>query len=226
MKKDLSPIVYPKKLPNTKAWKLTSEYVRLLANGRCYTCGRSVPFKKLSAGHFIEKLGCAAIYFELAGLRGQCYYCNRLLHGNKAVYAIKLLDELGADGLKTLYKLSRKPKFWRKNELEKIAAEREKDIQAVREMLDIQGEKAPKKSKKGYPQISLLSTNDCLIIEDMEKGYELKLIFWTFWECKKCAAEQDAIDDEEWPTHCGEMMEMRMKRQFRAVKKEENKKNI
>lgn len=135
--KDISPIIYPKKLPNTKAWKLTSEYVRLLANGKCYTCEAYTPFKKLSAGHFIEKIGCASIYFDLRGLRGQCYYCNRRLHGHKALYAIKLLDEIGAGEIKNLFNLSRKSKFWRKNELEIIATEREKDIQAVKELLDI-----------------------------------------------------------------------------------------
>lgn len=131
---DISPIVYPKKLPNTKAWKLTSEYVRKLARGRCYTCGRSVPFNKLSAGHFIEKLGCAAIYFDLRGLRGQCFYCNRQLHGNKAVYAIKLLEEIGQEGIQDLYKLSRKPKVWRKNELKEIEIARGKDLKGLLEL--------------------------------------------------------------------------------------------
>ena len=57
----------------------------------------------------------------------------------------------------------------------------------------------------------------------MDKGYELKLIFWTYWRCKECSHEQDAVDDEEWPLHCGKSMEMGMKKQFRAVKKAENK---
>ena len=57
----------------------------------------------------------------------------------------------------------------------------------------------------------------------MKNGYELKLMFWTYWKCNKCPIEQDAVDNEEWPLHCGEMMEMGMKKQFRAVEKEKNK---
>jgi hypothetical protein len=135
MKKDISPIVYPKKLPATKAWKQTSIYVRLLSKGRCYTCGARIPFKKMHAGHVIEKLGCAAIYFELDGLRGQCYRCNRLLHGNKAVFTIKLIDEIGQERVKELHRMSLKPKFWRKDELAKIAAKREKYITALKQEL-------------------------------------------------------------------------------------------
>lgn len=125
---DFSPLVPPKKLPSTKAWKLTSEYVRKKAKGKCYTCGRRVHYKKLNAGHFIEKQGNAGIYFDLRGLRAQCFYCNRRLHGNKAVYAIKLLQEIGEKEVNDLYKLSRKSKVWRKNELKEIEKERERDL--------------------------------------------------------------------------------------------------
>lgn len=123
-----SPIVPPKKLPATKAWKMTSLLVRLKAKGRCYTCGARVPLKKLHAGHFNEKLGNAAIYFELKGLRGQCYRCNRLLHGNKAIYAAKLIEESGPEIITEMNRMCLKSKVWRKDELDKIAAEREKEI--------------------------------------------------------------------------------------------------
>jgi hypothetical protein len=130
--KDISPIVYPKQLPNTKAWKNTSIYVRLTAYGKCYTCGAMVPFKKLHAGHLIEKLGCAAIYFELDGIRGQCYRCNRLLHGNKAIFTLKLIDEIGEERVRELHKMASKPKFWRKNELDEIAERRGKYIKVIK----------------------------------------------------------------------------------------------
>lgn len=120
---DLSPIVPFKKLPNTKAWKLTSEYVRKVSGGTCYTCGKRYPYSKLVAGHFIEKIGSGAIYFDLRGLRAQCNFnCNRMAHGNKAIYAAKLIEEYqdGGQTILDLRKLCYKPKLWRKNELHLI----------------------------------------------------------------------------------------------------------
>lgn len=116
--KDFSPTVPFKKLKNTKAWKITSYYVRKKAKNICYTCGHRYDFKELSAGHFIEKIGAAGIYFDLRGLRAQCFYCNRRLHGNKAIYAKYLVDEYGPGILNDLHKAAQKPKHWTKNELE------------------------------------------------------------------------------------------------------------
>ena len=115
-----------KKLKNTKAWLLTSEYVRRKSKGICYTCGRRVEFKKLCAGHFREKIGNAGTYFDLDGLRAQCFYCNRRLHGAKDIYARKLLKEIGEKGLNNLFKKSVKGKQWTKEELEVIVEERQK----------------------------------------------------------------------------------------------------
>jgi hypothetical protein len=82
-----------------------------------------IEYKKMHAGHFNEKLGNAAIYFDLDGLRGQCYRCNRLLHGNKDVFAANLIKESGPEVILSLQKKCVGSKFWRKNELEKIAKE-------------------------------------------------------------------------------------------------------
>lgn len=135
-KSDNFYIVPFKKLKNTNAWRLTSKLVRLKSGGKCYTCGREVPFKKMHAGHFIEKIGHANIYFELRGLKGQCFFCNRKLHGNKAIFALNLIKEYGESILEELIKLSRISKQWTKAELNQIAEEREKDIK-VFEQLEI-----------------------------------------------------------------------------------------
>jgi len=116
-----------KKLKSTKAWKLTSELVRKLAKGRCYTCGRIVPFSKLVAGHAIEKIGKAGIYFDLDCLRGQCQYCNRRLHGNYAVYTLKLIKEIGEERVRRMHKRAR-PKQWSKEELKEIEKDRQVKI--------------------------------------------------------------------------------------------------
>ena len=125
--KDISPIVFFQKLKSTKAWKLTSLYVRTESKGKCYTCGTVYPIKKNHAGHLIEKLGAAAIYFDLDGIRNQCYRCNRLLHGDKDVFGQKLRKEIGEERVNVLYKKSRKTKVWRKNELKEI----EKELQEM-----------------------------------------------------------------------------------------------
>ena len=121
---DISPIIPFKKLKNTKAWKLTSEYVRKSSGGKCYTCGKKYPLAKLVAGHFIEKIGGAAVYFDLRNLRAQCgWNCNRMKHGNKEIYAMKLVKERGPNILQELHKKAQKSKQWHQNELDDIAAE-------------------------------------------------------------------------------------------------------
>ncbi len=116
------------KLKGTKAWKNTSLLVRLSSNGICYTCGKEVGFDKLVAGHAKEKRGHASIYFDLDGLRGQCGYCNRRLHGNYRIYTLKLIDEIGRERVDAYERKSQKTKHWTKGELNKIAQEREIQI--------------------------------------------------------------------------------------------------
>lgn len=116
------------KLPNTKAWKLTSELVRKLAKGVCFTCKRRVGYAKLAAGHSREKRGNAAIYFELDGLRGQCNYCNRRLHGNYGVFILNLVDEIGRERVDALARKAQKGKQWTKAELSVIAEARKDDL--------------------------------------------------------------------------------------------------
>jgi hypothetical protein len=114
------------KLPGTKAWKTTSELVRKKANGICYTCKHKCD--KLHAGHFREKRGSANIYFELDGLRGQCYRCNRILHGNYGAFILNLIDEIGRERVDILNRKAQKSKQWTKSELDKIAEERQKEL--------------------------------------------------------------------------------------------------
>lgn len=119
-----------KKLKNTKAWKLTSELVRKKSGGICYTCGQRFPLEKLVAGHFIEKIGNAATYFDLDNLRAQCSWnCNRQRHGAKDIYALKLIKELGPDIIEKLHRRAGKPRIWTEYELCQIAEERKKELE-------------------------------------------------------------------------------------------------
>lgn len=86
-----------------KAWKLWSQYVRSKGadfNGfvACYTCGRRHHWKEMDAGHFIH----GRLDFDERQIRAQCTYCNRYLHGNLGEYALKLVAEIGQEGVKKL----------------------------------------------------------------------------------------------------------------------------
>lgn len=121
------------KLATSRAWFFTSVLVRNLAKGRCYTCGSFLPFDKLCAGHAIEKRGHAGIYFDLDCLRGQCYRCNRYLHGNHAIFAEKLLREIGEDRFKEMHQRSQISKVYTKADLERITEDRKEMINKLQE---------------------------------------------------------------------------------------------
>lgn len=89
---------------NKIAWELTSEAVRKSyadENGmvKCYTCPKIMKWKEADCGHFHHgKLD----FDRERNLRPQCYYCNRMKHGNHAIFGTYLAQELGAEGMKKL----------------------------------------------------------------------------------------------------------------------------
>lgn len=138
MKKKLTPaqkalVIVPfTKLPATKAWKATSEYVRKSLGGRCYTCDKLFPYEKLVAGHFIEKRGNANTYFDLDNLRPQCqWYCNRMGGGRKDIYANNLIKEKGPKIIEDLFRLAGKARMFTKADLEKIEGEMKERIASL-----------------------------------------------------------------------------------------------
>ena len=42
----------------------------------------------------------------------------------------------------------------------------------------------------------------------MLPGYAIGIKTGIRWDCKVCGCKQEPVEDEEWPTHCGEMMKM------------------
>jgi hypothetical protein len=94
-----------KSLPVLKkiAWKLVSEYVRRCgadSNGMqtCFTCGCRKHWKEMHAGHLFH----GRLDYSLLNLKPQCARCNIFLNGNGAVYAMKMTELLGIDGMKAL----------------------------------------------------------------------------------------------------------------------------
>jgi hypothetical protein len=84
-----------------KAWELISRYVRKSAadeNGivLCYTCGKPHYWTDMDCGHYIHK---DCLDYDLINLHPQCGYCNRRLHGNRGIYAERLIAEYGESAI-------------------------------------------------------------------------------------------------------------------------------
>jgi hypothetical protein len=109
----------------------------------CFTSGARVPrTKDLHGGHFIPvEEGMKTNYnvaFELINVHAQTKYQNRTLHGNRAVYRVKMIEVYGLKRVEELEALARKPKrlwdftfeeldnniaYWRK-EIKRMLAEK------------------------------------------------------------------------------------------------------
>lgn len=70
----------------------------------CFTCGRPTQ----NAGHFKEAGRFKSVEFDPDNLRGQCVYCNLRLHGNLAIYADNLREDLGVRKYKALLERAHK----------------------------------------------------------------------------------------------------------------------
>lgn len=84
-------------------WKIFSQYIRLrdciktlgaVDRGKCVTCGRIYPFKKLQAGHFVPGR-TRAVLFDERCVHAQCYRCNVVLGGNWPPYYRFMQQEYG-----------------------------------------------------------------------------------------------------------------------------------
>lgn len=114
---------YQKKLYKTlhkKAWKLISDFVRQqeadeFGFNNCYTCEKRMPWKELQCGHFFH----GKLDYDLRNLKPQCAGCNMYLSGNLAVYSIKLMRELGVEGMEQL-RLDANTKTYTNDEIENI----------------------------------------------------------------------------------------------------------
>lgn len=111
-KKKVKRVSYP--ALKAKVWKLKSLLVRYgnSKNGiaTCYTCGTKKKWKKMHAGHFVEKSTCTLNgYFSEAGVQVQCPQCNMFKSGNKDQYAYQLEKEFGVGIVTELVEESKRP---------------------------------------------------------------------------------------------------------------------
>lgn len=95
-----------------KAWKQFSKYIRYrdclsetqtMEMGKCYTCGKELPFKGLQAGHCISGRG-NFILLDEDWVKAQCLAAGHFIHtikGKVDIKFIKIGDELIAFNEKT-----------------------------------------------------------------------------------------------------------------------------
>jgi len=100
-----------------KAWSLQSEYIRRLAQGKCFTCGDTKDWKKQQAGHYIHK---DCLDYDPININCQCVRCNKWLHGNSGAYAERLIAEYGEQAVAELRVRAEKIKKFTISELETL----------------------------------------------------------------------------------------------------------
>lgn len=114
---------------------LWSKYIRLSETGsdgncRCCSCGLSYSWKEMDCGHFISRNHNGGRFLR-ENCHAQCKKCNRFREGNKAGYAVFLIDEYGPEIIDRLNQLQYKIKrftvpelqemvVWTKNELVRL----------------------------------------------------------------------------------------------------------
>ena len=85
-----------------KAWDALSKAIRLeRREGKemlveCVSCSRSLPWKQIQAGHFIDGR-FNSILFDERGVHPQCSVCNVVHNGRKEEYFIFMEKEFGRE---------------------------------------------------------------------------------------------------------------------------------
>ena len=102
----------PKAL-KVKAWKMMSELVRRKYaddNGdcECYTCGKTLPWRHIQAGHGISGRGNFILFLEEV-IKPQCSTCNVMRGGDYNHFIPKLIEEYGLGTFTEWVYDSRKP---------------------------------------------------------------------------------------------------------------------
>ena len=99
-----------KKSLKKEAWSAFSAYIRTRDclrfsgnpdNGKCVTCNREYPYKKLQAGHFIGGRTNAVLFDERI-VYSQCYGCNVGKSGSYLEYFYFMESEIGRSAIDNL----------------------------------------------------------------------------------------------------------------------------
>jgi len=102
-------LIYPKNKKISQpafkksVWKIFSEYIRLKECiettgtpdfGICCSCGQTVEYKNLQAGHFISGRTNSVLFDECL-VHIQCVQCNIYKHGNYIEYEFYMINRYG-----------------------------------------------------------------------------------------------------------------------------------
>ena len=103
----------PEAVAKAKAWVAFSAYIRTRDclrftgdkdEGMCVTCNKSLPYKKLQAGHFINSRRNAVLFDERI-VYTQCYGCNVGNGGAYVEYFVFMEQEWGREKIDEFRKL-------------------------------------------------------------------------------------------------------------------------
>lgn len=100
--------------------------------GKCFTCDKILPFKKLQCGHFISRKHNNTRYDE-QNCYAQCAGCNVFKHGNYIEYTLRLIEKYSKRRIVTLQKRSQKIKKFTVQELESLIKKYKKKIACLKE---------------------------------------------------------------------------------------------
>lgn len=81
--------------------KVFSEFIRQRDEGKCYTCGTVMEWKRMQCGHYIPR-NCLELRYSEVNCHCQCAGCNIFRKGNYTIYSIRLMEQYGDN---ILYKL-------------------------------------------------------------------------------------------------------------------------
>ena len=123
-----------------KTWKVFSEYIRLRDclettgredMGKCCTCGRVYPFKKLQAGRWLPGRH-SSVLFDEQNCHAQCYECNIEMKGNPVRYCHFMEEKYGLEVMATLKQIDSRPEKFKSFELIHMRDEFKALIQALK----------------------------------------------------------------------------------------------
>lgn len=104
-------------------WERVKLYVRETHGNTCYTCGaKDLAGSNWHTCHFINAGSSSMVRYDPDNLRPGCYRCNVSLRGNIALYAIRLLDEIGEAKWRSLLARSKVIKQWTRPDIEEMIA--------------------------------------------------------------------------------------------------------
>lgn len=104
--------------------KAFSRYIRKRAANHggwceCVTCGLSVPWEDIQAGHFVKR-GHASVRWDERNVYPQCPQCNLFRSGAQDEMAYHIVKIHGEEVLSELIRLKHTPKRWTMEELREL----------------------------------------------------------------------------------------------------------